>query len=242
MKCHEQDDPPAGSCYPCLENIVSKDSVWTSSTSSDFFYNAKLKMTWLLDLIVSASGGPRMTSPSYGCSERSFWLRTSLDHDLAPALNFSIWWGSLLWQSVVSPCILLRRSTTTTSHLDYFLRALTPNIRSHATEICMQSKVKFKSYKSSAKKLREIQTQIPPHPMCYENVNTYLHTCGHQKPGPGRTKIDCGSRYCRYSDSHPRSGCANCYKSCSQWLMQPRRVLAGTSPTVCWDCQHGQVA
>ncbi|KAJ6562333.1 hypothetical protein B0H19DRAFT_1144179 [Mycena capillaripes] len=73
--------------------------------------------------------------------------------------------------------------------------------------------------------------------MCYDSVQLLLHTCGHQKPS-GRVKVDCHSRRCRYSDTHPASGCNNCVNTCRQWMLQAQTVPAGNSPTICWDCAH----
>ncbi|KAJ7604832.1 hypothetical protein DFH06DRAFT_274611 [Mycena polygramma] len=75
--------------------------------------------------------------------------------------------------------------------------------------------------------------------MCYDSVHLLTHICGHQKPG-GRSKVDCHSRRCRYSATHPPSGCSNCVNTCRQWMLQPQNVQAGTSPTICFDCARSR--
>ncbi|KAJ7722848.1 hypothetical protein B0H16DRAFT_1599839 [Mycena metata] len=75
--------------------------------------------------------------------------------------------------------------------------------------------------------------------MCYYTVQLLMHTCGHEKPS-GRTKVDCGARRCKYSATHPESGCSNCVNTCRQWMLQPQSVSAGSSPTLCFHCAHAR--
>ncbi|KAJ6449756.1 hypothetical protein C8R45DRAFT_1044373 [Mycena sanguinolenta] len=74
--------------------------------------------------------------------------------------------------------------------------------------------------------------------MCYPLVQLFRHSCGHDKPG-GRITVDCFSPNCRYSSTHPQSGCTNCVRTCRQWMLPPQTTLAGSKDNICWNCAHG---
>ncbi|KAJ7579256.1 hypothetical protein C8J56DRAFT_1059482 [Mycena floridula] len=77
--------------------------------------------------------------------------------------------------------------------------------------------------------------------MCNKETEGTKHGCGHYIAKRTTAVIDCGSRYCRISASHPPSCNSN---SCKQFYGPDRKeVITVTTPNYCDMCEywyHGQ--